>query len=343
MQWSPEAGALACEFCGGRQVVAVEPRDIAEYAIDEALSRGGARGLDRPVHRVRCNHCGAVMELDPGVVSGRCAFCDTPGVVEVEAKSELWRPESVLPFTVSKDAAVQAYREWLKGLWFRPNDLKRRAELQDIQGFYLPFWTYDAHADAWWTAEAGYYYYDTESYTDAQGNRQTRQVRKVRWERVSGRLSEDFDDVLIYASRGLPRALCQAIEPFPTGELVPYDGRYLAGFGAEEYALDAKEGWQLAQARMHEALTRACAARVPGDTQRNLQVRASFSDARFKHVLLPIWVAAYRYGADSYRFLVNGRTGEVQGTAPWSWVKITLAVLAALVLVFVLYTLAGRS
>jgi hypothetical protein len=322
--------------------VQVAPREIVEYAIDEALRGGAARGLDRPVRRVRCNHCGAVMVLDPGIVAGRCGFCGTPGVVEVAAEREQLRPESVLPFAITQDAAVKAYRDWLQGLWFRPNDLKRRAELKDIQGIYLPFWTFDAHADAWWTAEAGYYYDETESYTDAQGNRQTRQVRKVRWEPVSGRLAEDFDDVLIYASRGLPRELCQAIEPFPTKELVPYDGRYLAGFGAEEYAVDAKEGWQLAQTRMHEALMRSCAERVPGDTQRNLQVRASYSDARFKHVLLPIWVAAYRYGADSYRFLVNGRTGEVQGTAPWSWVKITLAVLAALVLLFVLYGLFGK-
>ncbi len=343
VQWSPEAGALACEFCGGKQAVPVAQQDIVEYSIDQALNHTGARGLDRPVRRVRCNQCGAVMDLDPGLVAGRCGFCGTPGVVEVKAETELLRPESVLPFSISKDAAVQSYRSWLHGLWFRPNDLKRRAELKDIQGFYLPFWTYDAHADAWWTAEAGYYYYVTESYNDAQGRRQTRQVQKVRWERASGRLSQDFDDVLIYASRGLPRELCQAIEPFPTQELVPYDSRFLVGFGAEEYALDAKEGWQLAQTRMHEDLTRACSAQVPGDTQRNLQVRANFSEARFKHVLLPIWVAAYRYGEESYRFLVNGRTGEVQGTAPWSWVKITLAVLAALLLILVFYTLSGRS
>jgi hypothetical protein len=48
-------------------------------------------------------------------------------------------------------------------------------------------------------------------------------------------------------------------------------------------------------------------------------------------VLLPVWVAAFQFLGRPHRFVVNGRTGEVHGERPWSAVKVTLAVLAALV------------
>jgi hypothetical protein len=51
----------------------------------------------------------------------------------------------------------------------------------------------------------------------------------------------------------------------------------------------------------------------------------------FKHVLLPVWLAAYRYRGQSFRFVVNGRTGTVQGERPYSAVKIAIAVALALV------------
>ena len=56
-------------------------------------------------------------------------------------------------------------------------------------------------------------------------------------------------------------------------------------------------------------------------------------DVTFKHVLLPVWVAAYKYRGQSYRFVVNGQTGKVQGERPWSWIKITLAVIAAAIVI----------
>ena len=48
----------------------------------------------------------------------------------------------------------------------------------------------------------------------------------------------------------------------------------------------------------------------------------------FKHILLPVWISAYRYHQRVFRFLVNARTGEVQGERPWSAIKIAMLVIA---------------
>ncbi|MCX7630994.1 MAG: hypothetical protein N2038_12185, partial [Geminicoccaceae bacterium] len=59
----------------------------------------------------------------------------------------------------------------------------------------------------------------------------------------------------------------------------------------------------------------------------------------YKLVLLPVWLARFRFLGRDYRVLVNGRTGEVHGERPWSLVKILGAVLLAVVLVAALLAL----
>jgi len=217
-----------------------------------------------------------------------------------------------------------------------------------MNGAYLPFWTYDSFTSAWWTAEAGYYYYETEYYTetDAQGNQvqKSRQVQKVRWVPASGQRQDFFDDELVCGSRGLPPRLIGGVCPYQLEGLSPYDAGYLAGFAAEEYQVDLAEGWDTAKQRIEGKVYSLCSGDVPGDTQRNLHVETAFSQMTFKHLLLPMWVAAYRYRDASYRFLVNGQTGKTTGEAPLSWWKIAGAVLAAVIVGLIIFLIVkGRG
>jgi len=139
-----------------------------------------------------------------------------------------------------------------------------------------------------------------------------------------------FDDELVCASKGLPPALVGKFSTFNTHELVPYRPEYLAGWRAESYAVDLMPAWQMAQQKMASSQQTRCAGDVGGNTHRSLDVRNQFSRVTFKHVLLPVWIAAYRYDNKAYRFLINGQTGEVVGEAPWSIVKIVLFILLLL-------------
>ncbi len=97
---------------------------------------------------------------------------------------------------------------------------------------------------------------------------------------------------------------------------------------AESYQIDLVEGFDLAQRIMEEHIRAAIRRDIGGDHQRILTMQTQYDNITFKHVLLPIWLCAYLYQGRTYRFLVNGRTGEVQGERPWSLVKISLLVLA---------------
>ena len=110
----------------------------------------------------------------------------------------------------------------------------------------------------------------------------------------------------------------------------------------ERYQLDLVAAAERGRGRMVDAIRRMCASDIRADTHRNLQVSPRFDRQTFKHVLLPIWLVGYRYGAKDYQVVVNGATGLVAGEYPKSWVKITLAVIAALIVLFVVMSLDSR-
>ena len=334
--WNPGAATLKCPYCGAARAVPTVPSEIREHPIEEALRSPRDLGWGAERKAVKCTRCGAVTTLEPGVAASSCAFCATPAVVEAPPDGSMIRPEGLLPFRVDRNGAVGKFRTWVQGLWFRPNDLKSRSSVTGLSGVYVPFWTFDAATHSLWTAEAGFtYYVDVE--VEENGKTVVRREQRVRWEPAEGILEKFFDDVPVAASKGLDRPLSEAIEPFPTQELVPYEPSYLSGFLAEEYAVGAEDALSIARDRMTAEIRAACAQAVPGDTQRNLQVQTEWSAVTYKNALLPVWIAAYDYAGKPYRFLVNGVTGKVSGKAPWSWVKIGLAVLAvATILIIVL-------
>jgi DNA-directed RNA polymerase subunit RPC12/RpoP len=329
------AQAMKCPYCGSQQAIPKRkagPPGGREIPIEEGI-RLAARGFGTPVTQVSCNDCGATVNVTPGEQTAKCAFCGSQQVLAQEAPGTAIRPESLVPFKVDKPAANKKFEEWLGRLWFRPNDLKKMAKLQEMGGVYIPFWTFDAWVRSDWTADAGYYYYETEWYTDENGERATRQVQRTRWEPAAGWRQDFFDDTLVCASKGLPGELVAKFETFDTKQLAPYQPEFLAGWRAESYAIDLMPAWGSAQQKMGDTQQGRCAHDVPGDTHRGLIVRNQFSHVTFKHVLLPIWIAAYRYNNKPYQFLVNGQTGEVVGKAPWSFWKIFLTVLAAVLVI----------
>ena len=338
-------GKLKCDFCGATREVPAGEGAVIEHDLADHFSAGldaQPRGLGAgaTTRTARCQECGANVAFPDGTTATRCTFCGSAKVLEQAENLNALRPESLIPFAIDQKRANEHFARWLGRLWFRPSDLKRLARVKEVQGVYVPFWTYDAHVESDWRAEAGYYYYTDEEYTAEENGEtvtRTRRVQHTRWESAWGHRADEFDDVLVCGSRGLPEELAARVATFDTTQLVPYSPGFLAGFGAEEYGVDLKEGFAVAEARMDEAQEERCSNDVPGDTQRALVVDSVFSQVTFKHTLLPLWIAAYRYRDDAYRFLVNGQTGEVVGKAPYSWVKISALVLGLVAIAAMLY------
>jgi DNA-directed RNA polymerase subunit RPC12/RpoP len=325
LEFDPKVQAMKCQFCQSEKIVPIEHKAIVEHDFYTAPK---VTGWDRQAVSFQCDSCGATISSE-STVAGKCTYCNSPYVREKPARADLIRPETLIPFRVDKDNVNTLFRNWLGKGWFTPSNLQKLGRLDLIKGVYTPFWTYDAQAYSTWTAESGYYYYENETYTTTiNGKRvtQTRQVRKVRWVPSSGQRQGFYNDVLVPASKGMNQELIYKIYPFDLNALVPYNPQFLSGFLAEEYAVDLQQGWGVAQGTVLASERDKCAREVPGDTHRFLRVQTNFSGITYKHILLPVWIAAYEYKAKTYHFLVNGQTGEVQGFRPISWAKVALFV-----------------
>jgi predicted RNA-binding Zn-ribbon protein involved in translation (DUF1610 family) len=329
LQFAPGTDSLKCPYCGAMNEIAKSTDTVTEQSFESTL-RNSAREVDMQDQiTVRCTTCGAETTLAPNITAGKCPFCGGGIVAEGSSKKQI-RPKSLLPFKITRDEAGQSYRDWIGSRWFAPSELKRRAEASQITGVYIPCWTYDAQTSSDYTGERGDNYWDTETYTTLENNQQvtrTRQVQKIRWWPASGRVNESFDDVLVLASRSLPEC-AQALDPWDLPALVPYRDEYLSGFIAESYQIGLPEGFEIAKQIMAGPIHQSVEQDIGGDHQRVSSIDTTYSDVTYKHALLPVWISAYRYAGTTYRFLINARTGEVQGDRPYSWVKITFTVIA---------------
>ena len=343
---NPSKQLLVCPFCGTSAPFTLDAQSgaLVENDLAKALRElpDEARGWLAEKRTVQCQSCKAVSVFDPERVGQNCGFCGSPSLVDyTEIKAPI-RPQSLLPFKVSEPQVREQIRRWYASKWLAPGALKRRALVDRVRGVYIPYWTFDAQADCPWEAEAGHYYYTTESYRDNQGRTQTRQVRHVRWEPAAGRVQHFFDDEPVPGTHGVSHALLREVEPFRTTELVPYGTAFLSGFIVEHYQIVLLDAAQASQDAMTRKLNEMCAAEVPGDTYRNLQIHPVFSAQTFKHILVPVWLLSYLYGTKTYQVVVNGYDGRMAGQYPKSPWKIALLVLLAII-VFLIFLVVSQN
>ncbi|OLB82735.1 MAG: hypothetical protein AUI14_00085 [Actinobacteria bacterium 13_2_20CM_2_71_6] len=335
VEFAPGTNALRCPYCGHLQQLVETGRQVQEHAYGELaqLPRKPVAGL--AAHVFSCQKCGAKTESN--AISELCQFCGAPLVAELNA-GELVVPEAVLPFALDRGAVREAVRKWVKSRWFAPNRLKKVSDTEQLKGTYLPHWTYDSKTVSDYTGQRGEHYYTTETYTDSDGNTQTRQVQHTNWYPASGTVSRDFDDVLIPATQHVERKQLDRLEPWPLHEAMPYQPDYLAGYQALRYDMEPESGLDVAKGKMAPVIERDCRSDIGGDEQRVNSVDTRYFDLTFKLMLLPVWIAAYLYAGKTFQVLVNARTGEVLGQRPYSVWKILFAVLIAIVVVALVIT-----
>jgi DNA-directed RNA polymerase subunit RPC12/RpoP len=333
-RFDPKNGSLTCTHCGHSQTVQDKSEHggaLRELDLKAALAERLPEAEMEVTRVSTCPNCAAQVEFSNETHALECPFCATPVVADT-GESRHIKPKGVLPFELEERAAQKAMNAWLGKLWFAPNGLQAYARKgRRMEGIYVPFWTYDAESQSRYSGARGTTYYVSETVM-VDGTRETRQVAKTRWTPVSGRVRRFFDDVLVLASKSLPKRYTDALEPWDLSALAPYQPQFLAGFRAEAYAVDLEEGFQEARAHMDRVIERDVRFDIGGDRQRISNIDTNLSQVTFKHVLLPVWMAAYKYRGKTYRFVVNGQSGRVQGERPYSAWKIAAAVALGLAL-----------
>lgn len=340
LTYAPGTTSLKCQYCGTEQQInTLSPNAIIEESDYRQFLSANSIPEDQKgnVHTVKCTACGAMVTLKPDTTSDLCLFCGTPLIVRNAYTNTILKPRYLLPFKVTQSKALSAFRNWIKKMWFAPNNLKHYGDNQDkLNGVYIPYWTYDSSTCTSYTGQRGTD--RIESYYVSVNGRQEKRTRTVtHWHNVSGNVQNAFDDILILASNSLPRKYADKLDPWDLPNLTGFDEQYLSGFRTESYQIDLENGFEMAKVIIQDKISTAICRDIGGDHQRIISSSTTYTNITFKHILLPIWISAYRYKEKVYRFMINGRTGEVQGERPWSWIKITLAVLGMSALFAAMY------
>ncbi|MEL6958636.1 MAG: TFIIB-type zinc finger domain-containing protein [Pseudomonadota bacterium] len=332
-RFDPAADRLTCDHCGNTQEITQGPwqgGSLAELDFRSAVAGDMPEAEIEETKVIACPNCGAQTEFDETLHAAECPFCATPVVTDTGTHRHI-KPKGLLPFAFDEGAARGAMTKWLGSLWFAPSGLQDYARKgRPLAGIYVPYWTFDADTKSAYTGARGTHYY-VEKTVVRNGKRQKVRQRKTRWKNVAGRVARFFDDVLVLGSTSLPKRYTDALEPWDLSEMEPYQPEFLAGFRAEGYQVELEVAFKEARAKMDRVIHRDVKFDIGGDAQRVGSVDTKIGTLTFKHVLLPVWLAAYKYRGRTYRFVVNGRTGRVQGERPYSKIKIAIAVLIALI------------
>ncbi|MBC7739799.1 MAG: primosomal protein N' (replication factor Y) - superfamily II helicase [Candidatus Saccharibacteria bacterium] len=347
LRFAPGQSVLKCDHCGHVQTIApadADPTDgpwaartvkpFQEHDLASGLRDDLPATASEQVRATHCPNCGAMVEFQGANHATECPFCATPLVID-SGSHRMIKPQALIPFQLDEPGARKALVAWLGSLWFAPNRLLEFTRAgRAMNGAYVPYWTFDADTRSRYRGARGVYYYETRTVTvnvNGRSERRQEQVRKTRWSPASGTVARRFDDVLVIASTSLPTGLGDGLEPWDLSGLQPYNPDYLAGLQAEGYTVPLVDGHQTGRAKMDRVIYADVCHDIGGDEQRVDDIDSDYRAETFKHILLPVWMAAYKYSGKSYRFLVNGQTGEVQGERPWSVWKITFAVIGALI------------
>ncbi|WP_298478703.1 DNA helicase PriA [uncultured Maribacter sp.] len=336
LKFKPGSNQLKCEYCGYEEFIEQTKSSFEELELQHYLKVVGENAYTETIDLLHCKNCGANQHVEENFKSLDCVYCSEP-LIKEDIEKEGWiLPGALVPFQLDTKKAREIFKKWVGSLWFAPNKLKRAAlDPEGLHGLYVPYWTFDSNLIATYKGQRGDYYYENRRVRTKNGT-QNKRVRKTRWSSASGSVNGFVDDILINASQKKRRDIPGKIAFWNLKELIPYNSKYLSGFVTEKYTVSLKEGHHQSFQEAKKVAYNWIRRDIGGDTQRIAHADIKLSEETFKHILLPVYISSYNYGGKEYRFYINGQTGTLSGSRPYSFWKIFFLVLFIIAIITVI-------
>lgn len=317
MVFDPGRGMLYCEYCGGTKSVDKRVPSVRDFMLERTDGE-----VDLGSSEYECPNCGGKVTLENYASTEECPYCGATNIVKKERLKGL-KPDSILPFCVTREAAFASCKKWLKNKIFAPTKLKRNFKIDRFKGVYEPSFVFRADSVSTYDGRLGEDYYVTVR--DAKGNSHT-EVR-TRWFNIAGNYSKGYADIVVEAASNLDQSQMEKLLPYDLNTAEQYKREYLAGFAAERYNESLDESFGDAKAIMDKDIRASILAQYHYDRVGYLNINTTYGNIKFNYILLPIWVCGYKFREKIYSFLVNGRTGRTTGKTPVSVPKVLFTVL----------------
>lgn len=310
-----ESQNMKCPYCDTE----FEPETLRSY--DEALKNEGnddmrwetdagsewQAGETDGMRVYSCKSCGGEIVGDETTAATECPFCGNPVVMMGQFSGAL-KPDYVIPFKLDKNAAKAALKKHYEGKRLLPKAFKDENHIDEIKGIYVPFWLFDADAEAnirykatrvraW--SDSNYNYTETSFYSVLRGG------------------SIGFERVPVDGSTKMADDLMESIEPYDFSQAVDFQTAYLAGFLADKYDVGAEQSVERANERIRKSTENAFASTVNGYATvipENTNIR--LQNGKAKYALYPVWLLNTVWNGQKYTFAMNGQTGKLVGDLP---------------------------
>lgn len=338
VQFNPEKGLLSCPYCGYEVEIGKPEEEHLQTAQELDFHAANERenfdwGAEKKV--VVCNECAAETIYDALQVADTCPYCGSHQVMEASTVDTL-APNGVCTFQITDKQAGHNFHDWIKGRIFTPRAAKKGAMPDSFQGVYLPYWTFDTNTVSHYNARYG----KNRTVRDSEGNARI----ETDWYTTSGVYQEFFDDELVSASKRYDVSMMKKIEPFDLTNNKGYKPEYVTGFLAERYSIGLDEGFEHAKDSINYKISSSIESKIRWERGADIIAGLTFSTSHdritYKYLMLPIWLSSFKYKDKIYRFMVNGQTGRVGGTAPISPLRVTLATILALIILYFIFIIA---
>lgn len=312
--WDAGRTRYGCTRCDWTEAAAAASAGPGTFT--RAALAAGETGWGGQTRVLRCEACGAEVLLPEGTLATVCTFCASPQL-RVDTGDPGLRPHGVLPFALPVEEARVRVRTWLGSGWRHPRDLGAAA-VDGLVGVYLPFWRFAAHVHGDWSARVGHVERTTRR--DAHGH--VHVDERVRWRDEQGAVDAQEADVLVPGSGDVPEPLLAQLFPVQFDAIEPWHPGLLATWRARAFTLPLADAWTAGRTRMSGRAADTARAGIVGAHVHDFAIRVRFADERWEYVLLPVYVAAYRYGGKVWQVVVDGRAGKVVGPRPVAWTKV---------------------
>jgi DNA-directed RNA polymerase subunit RPC12/RpoP len=337
LNYDADKNALKCLHCGAQFPIEKSSQVVEENNIQ--LFKDAAAIPLEPVVTVtyKCSKCGQETQAGADIAFFECRNCGN-NVLNPEAyKTRTITPTGILPFQLSKQEALDIFKQWIgKGFW-NDSSLKELSLADKLEGHYIPFFTFDCHTYNHWEGYAGTYYYETIRTKDANGKEVTQNIQRTRWYWREGSFERFFDDILVCGNKRITQEQINTIYPFNLQQVELFNPEYLLGWHAQAFDKALSDTFNAARNEIDNRVHQEAAQRLADDTYKDLSVQTRYTSETFKQVILPVWLCQYLFKGKTYHFIINGQTGAISGKKPLSASKIVIAIIIAIIIIAVLY------
>ncbi len=314
LTFGSESQKMECEYCGTEldvdAVSALAEDNESSSEMNWQQYSETTVNIEGDVCTYTCNSCGAEITGDRSLGATTCPYCDSPFVVN-ECFDGMLRPDFIIPFKISKEKAVEQFKQFCGKRPLLPGDFMSSHRIESLQGMYVPYWLFDCGSQARIKYRA-----ERSTSWDEGDETVTRTDHYV----LIREGTMEFEHVPVDGTSKLEGDITEAVEPFATNNASGYNPAYLSGYLADKYDVSAEDS----RPRANERIRNSIKAAFRNTTNEYTSVfeeteNIRLEDGKIQYSLMPMWIMTARYNDKLYTFAMNGQTGRFVGELPMSW------------------------